>query len=414
MNDPYRVFETLKDHYLMYIESRFALRHSQLRQERRDLLDQDEHLYREPHIEFVPPYQSSHKKLAEAALEIDGLPDELGDFAHHGLFESKNSLYKHQYEAIEAAQNKHVVITAGTGSGKTEAFLIPVIARLLEESKRWPTNNLRPWAWWQGNGSRISQRGNEPRQRQAAIRTLILYPMNALVEDQMQRLRKALDSDEAHEWLKNHRGNNRFYFGRYTGQTPVSGSEINPVTNRPNTNKIDKLRSELQDMDRTMQSIKRDSENAEKRNFFPCMDGGEMLTRWDMQSHPPDILITNYSMLNIMLLRDHEQGMIDQTRAWIESDPNNIFTLVIDELHMYRGTQGTEVAYLIRKLLHRLGLSDPKHAHQIRFIAASASLEQNANGSRNGYQYLSEFFGVAANEDTFEIIGGTHELPAQD
>ncbi|KAA3655113.1 MAG: hypothetical protein DWQ04_33640, partial [Chloroflexi bacterium] len=121
MNDPYRVFETLRDHYLMYIESRFALRHEKLRQERHDLLNQDTHLYREPHIEFVPPYQSSDKKLAQAATEIDGLPDELGDFAAHGLFAQRYSLHQHQYDAIKAAQNKHVVITAGTGSGKTEA-----------------------------------------------------------------------------------------------------------------------------------------------------------------------------------------------------------------------------------------------------------------------------------------------------
>jgi len=428
MNDPYRVFETLKDHYLMYIESRFALRHPQLRQERRNLLDQDERLYREPHIEFVPPYKSSNKKLPQASVEIDRLPNELGDFAAHGLFNSDYTLHQHQYDAIKSAQNKHVVITAGTGSGKTEAFLIPVIARLLEESKRWPAYHPRSWAWWQGSKSRTPQRDNEPPQRQSAIRTLILYPMNALVEDQMQRLRKALDSDGAHEWLGKYRGDNRFYFGRYTGQTPVAGREY--------PDKRNKLRSDLQDMDRTMRSIKRDIQKArqvlddaqnadeekdatkkldeqiEKLHFFPRMDGAEMLTRWDMQSHPPDILITNYSMLNIMLLRDQEKEMIEKTRAWIESDSNNVFTLVVDELHMYRGTQGTEVAYLIRKLLHRLGLSE--RPNQVRFIAASASLEQDDDGSRNGYQYLSEFFGVEANEQTFDIIGGAHELPPRD
>ncbi|MBK8129419.1 MAG: hypothetical protein IPK53_11070 [bacterium] len=109
----------------MYIESRFALRHEKLRQERQALLNQDTRLYREPHIEFVPPYQSSGKKLSEAAAEIDGLPPELGDFAAHGLFDPGYSLHQHQYEAIKAAQDKHVVITVGTGSGKTESFLIP-------------------------------------------------------------------------------------------------------------------------------------------------------------------------------------------------------------------------------------------------------------------------------------------------
>lgn len=423
MKDPYGVFETLKEHYLMYIESRFALRHEKLRQERQALLNQDTRLYREPHIEFVPPYQSSGKKLSEAAEEIDGLPPELGGFAAHGLFDPSYSLHQHQYDAIKAAQDKHVVITAGTGSGKTESFLIPIVARLLEESKKWPDYTPRSWAWWQSGGSRVSQRGNELPQRQAAVRALILYPMNALVEDQMQRLRKALDSNAAHQWLKDHRGNNRFYFGRYTGQTPVSGPEYDPQTGRPRDTKIAKLRADLQEMDRTMRSIKRDIEKAqqqgdeeikkakEKRFFFPRTDGGEMLSRWDMQSHPPDILITNYSMLNIMLMRDQEEGMITKTRQWIEADPGHVFTLVIDELHMYRGTQGTEVAYLIRKLLHRLGLRE--RPDQVRFIAASASLEQNEGGTRNGRQYLSQFFGIEANEDGFAIIGGVRDLPPQ-
>ncbi|MDA0241801.1 MAG: DEAD/DEAH box helicase [Chloroflexi bacterium] len=423
MNDPYGIFETLKEHYLMYIESRFALRDENLRQERQALLNQDTRLYREPHIEFVPPYQSSGKKLSEAAAEIDGLPSELGDFAAHGLFDRNYSLHQHQYEALKAAQSKHVVITAGTGSGKTESFLIPVIARLLQESKKWPDCTPSSWAWWQDGRSPMSQRGNESTQRQAAVRTLILYPMNALVEDQMQRLRKALDSDETHQWLKNHRGNNRFYFGRYTGQTPVSGPEYDPQTGRLRDTKIAKLRSDLQEIDRTMRSIKRDIAKAqqqgdeairkaeEKRFFFPRTDGGEMLSRWDMQSHPPDILITNYSMLNIMLMRSQEENIIAKTRQWIESDPSHVFTLVIDELHMYRGTQGTEVAYLIRKLLHRLGLTE--RPNQARFIAASASLEQNEGGTRNGRQYLSQFFGIEANEDSFAVIGGARDLPPQ-
>jgi DEAD/DEAH box helicase domain-containing protein len=422
MNDPYGVFETLKEHYLMYIESRFALRHEKLRQERQALLNQDTRLYREPHIEFVPPYQSSGKKLPEAAAEIDGLPPELGDFAAHGLF-GPLYLYQHQYEAIKAAQDRHVVITAGTGSGKTESFLIPIVARLLTESSEWPDYTPRSWAWWRGGGSRIPQRGNESPQRHAAVRALILYPMNALVEDQMQRLRKALDSDEAHQWLKDNRGNNRFYFGRYTGQTPVSGPEYDPQTGKTRDTKIAKLRADLQEMDHTMRSINRDIEKAQqqgkeeikkakaKRFFFPRTDGGEMLSRWDMQSHPPDVLITNYSMLNIMLMRDQEEEMIAKTRRWIEADSSHVFTLVIDELHMYRGTQGTEVAYLIRKLLYRLGLTG--RPNQVRFIAASASLEQDEGGTRNGRQYLSQFFGIEADEDNFAVIGGVRDLPSQ-
>ena len=81
-----------------------------------------------------------------------------------------------------------------------------------------------------------------------------------------------------------------------------------------------------------------------------------MWSRWDMQDHAPDILITNYSMLNIMLMRGVEAGIFDQTRSWLQADPSHVFHLVVDELHTYRGTPGTEVAYLIRVLLDRIGL----------------------------------------------------------
>ena len=81
-----------------------------------------------------------------------------------------------------------------------------------------------------------------------------------------------------------------------------------------------------------------------------------MWSRWDMQDHPPDILITNYSMMNIMLMRSVEMPIFDQTRQWLAADRSHVFHLVVDELHTYRGTPGTEVAYLIRVLLDRLGL----------------------------------------------------------
>ncbi len=156
-----------------------------------------------------------------------------------------------------------------------------------------------------------------------------------------------------------------------------------------------KLRRSLNEIAATAESVRTD---ASRRNFFPRVDGAEMLTRWETEDFPPDILINNYSMLNIMLMRDHEEDIIENTRSWLAEDQSNVFTLVIDELHMYRGTPGTEVAYLLRKLLLRLGLWE--RPDQVRFIAASASLEDDVAG-RN---YIREFFGMDANR--FDIIPG--------
>ena len=119
-----------------------------------------------------------------------------------------------------------------------------------------------------------------------------------------------------------------------------------------------------------------------------------MWSRWDMQKTPPDILITNYSMLNIMLMRSIEKPIFDQTRDWLESDPCrntdhplHVFHLIVDELHSYRGTPGTEVAYIIRLVYDRLGLTPD--SRQLRILTTSASLDDTDDG-RN---FLREFFG---------------------
>jgi DEAD/DEAH box helicase domain-containing protein len=393
MNDPYGVFKQLLDFYIKYYESRFDLRHEPLMQERHQLLLTDGYIFREPYIEAVPSYVSSNQTLREATAALK-LSPALADFAECGLFPSDFRLHQHQYNALISVQNgRHVVITAGTGSGKTESFLLPIVASLLAESRMWSTPKpSAPSAWWKDNSGFAPQRNYET--RPAAIRALILYPMNALVEDQMQRLRRALDGPRARQWLDKHRRGNRLYFGRYTGRTPVSGDTSNRT-------RLRQLREYLRRVSQTSRKVAADEE---RRYFFPQVDGAEMLSRWDMQVAPPDLLITNYSMLNVMLMRDIEQSMFETTRQWLAADPNHVFTLVVDELHLYRGTPGTEVALLLRNLLLRLGLIDKPQ--QVRFIAASASLTNDDAGR----EYVSQFFGAQPN--AFDIIPGQRNLPS--
>ena len=99
-----------------------------------------------------------------------------------------------------------------------------------------------------------------------------------------------------------------------------------------------------------------------------------------MQEKAPDILITNISMLNAMLSRSSEQRMLEQTREWLASDERSRFTLVIDELHLQRGSEGTEFMYLLRLLLVRLGLDQPKQHKQLQLLASSASLPSEGQG----------------------------------
>lgn len=126
-----------------------------------------------------------------------------------------------------------------------------------------------------------------------------------------------------------------------------------------------------------------------------------MYSRWDMQKFPPDILITNYSMLNIMLMRNIEADIFEKTKQWLQQDRiNHKFQLVLDELHTYRGTAGTEIAYLLRTFLDRIGLTPD--SNQLQILASSASLGDNEEESK---QFLKEFFGCK-DKDKFEIISG--------
>ncbi len=396
--------------YLRYLDSPFDLRYPDLIAERRALLNVDGRLFRQPLIEPIPAYQSSNQTfqgIAQAQLGNSWSPAEvtdLADFVSLELFPPSRLPYTHQEQVFaESVVNGHdVVVTTGTGSGKTECFLLPIIAALVRESAAWGQAGPRDpqWDWWnhrQNQNSnrwlpRIPQRGHEnPALRPAAMRAIILYPLNALVEDQLGRMRAALDSDHARSWLQTRRAGNRFYFGRYTGRTPVSGGR--------NSAKTAKLREDLRLMEQEAQRVAGSS----AAQFFPRIDGGEMWSRWDMQDDPPDILITNYSMMNIMLMRSMELPIFDLTRQWLEVDRSRLFHLVVDELHTYRGTPGTEVAYIIRVLLDRLGLAPD--SSQLRIIASSASLTDDASG----LDYLEAFFG--RDRSHFQVIGGNTVNP---
>ena len=140
----------------------------------------------------------------------------------------------------------------------------------------------------------------------------------------------------------------------------------------------------------------------EVRSQFPDPARGELVTRWDMVAAPPDILVSNFSMLNVMLMRSLEEPIWEQTRDWLASDPANAFTLVVDELHQQRGTAGSEVALLLRNLLQRLGLE--ADSRQLRCIGTSASL---GDDTETAAEYLEQFFGVPRSR--FMVIPGQPE-----
>lgn len=391
---PIELYQLVKEGYLRYFDTAFWLRYPQLREERRRLLEADGAVFRDLLVEPVMPYDAG-PPLQEVCQQV-GLPQSVADRLGWMLFGKDGSfpVRDHQARALRISLEqdpslpRHAIVTSGTGSGKTESFLLPIFARLLREARQWerPREIHR---WWdrehEGTPWKPCRRLNDSA-RPAALRAIVLYPTNALVEDQISRLRRATESTSEAP------GRPLLFFGRYTGATIGSGA-------RPEHSRDDRV-FEAARMLREMEE-ERDGINArdvEVLSQFPDPRLGEMLTRWDMILTPPDILVTNYSMLNVVLMREREDRMFHTTRTWLEADTNNALTLVVDELHTYRGTQGSEVALLIRKLLRRLGLS--LDAPQLRIIGTSASLE-----GESGCKFIHQFFGVPA--ESFEIVKGS-------
>lgn len=437
MKDPIGSFETIKENFIRYVKTAFGTKFEGVEKERYDLLNYDKVLYRKPWIEPLPDYISSGKKINDLTAEdLGNALNEAEVETFKGLVNTgligNFPLYSHQAEMLkQALLGNNCIITSGTGSGKTESFLLPLFATLSKELSNWTTPNQQSTSinsWWRENGGLPARQivntsnftlSNDVRQRnhetrKAGVRALILYPMNALVEDQMSRLRKALDSDNTRNWLSENTNGNKIYFGRYNGSSPVAG-ELKKIkddgTFAINTNKVNQLKEQLQqietDSNRVAQYIQQTGKTGDDakdlKSFFQLLDGAEMRSRFDMQVAPPDILITNYSMLSIMLMRDIDKGIFNETKQWLEESENNIFHLIIDELHLYRGTQGTEVAYLLKLVLNRLGLN-PNHP-QLRILASSASLEakEETKEGQESKQFLKDFFGT---EKPFKIIEG--------
>ncbi len=408
MKTPNEVVDATRNEFLRYYDTAYRLSDAGVMAERSALLGHQGVLFGEPFIELLPEYplagaHDGEERAVAASLDRAGAPAILAELVRDVVLAgapTPRRLYDHQEEALQEsfAKRRHVAITSGTGSGKTEAFLLPILARLTREAEGWsaPPADAEGGAWWRTSPTREPQRRPNGH-RKAAVRALVMFPMNALVEDQLVRLRRYLDSVESRAWFANHLKGNRFYFGRYTGRTPVAGPKDEGSFRKQ------RLRAEMRQADRQWQAVQRLLTNPDLKGeidpetsfVLPRVapeGSAEMRSRWDMQDAPPDVLITNFSMLSIMLGRDEERSIWDDTAQWLE-EPDAEFTLVLDELHVYRGTPGTEVAYLIRRLLRRLGLD--QRPEKLRVIAPTASLDAS------GTEYLQAFF---ATTSAFSVV----------
>ena len=362
------IADALRSRLHRYIEAAYHLRNSSVVDERRKLLSETGAISREAFLETTPSYE-----LGGAYAQL-GLPEPIGSTLNElttwepgiGIFARP---YRHQAEALRAFFNDYhdLIVSTGTGSGKTETFLLPILGSLLEEAAHRPGSFALP-----------------------GFRAMLLYPMNALVSDQIARLRRLFGDERLSNLFRSRYGRHP-RFGMYTSRTPYAGQR-DPKRDAKNVEPL--LRYYL-DLQETAERDGPGSTSAQlvqelhARGRWPAKDlvrfcgqgrweqrlqtqpdDRELLTRHEMHQECPDILVTNYSMLEYMLMRPIERSMFEQTREWLVSNPANQLILVVDEAHLYRGTAGAEVAHLIRRLQSRLGI--PRE--RLRCILTSASL----------------------------------------
>jgi ATP-dependent helicase YprA (DUF1998 family) len=391
-----------------YIEATYHITDAPLIEQRRQLLDQTGVIFQIPYLESTPRYQagplySQMEGLPDAALKVyQALSKSDGDLPQV-LYDPP---YDHQAKAIKHCliESKNLLIMTGTGSGKTESFLLPILGKIAREA------SSSPVAF-----------GGE-----SAVRALLLYPMNALVNDQLGRLRSLFGDPRVVALFKKWAGRPP-RFARYTSRTPYAGVRDKDkdarrlkafeqfyveIQRRAEGEASDEQSEALQLMQQLKQKGKwpakpdlviwygkRDWQDRKTKEFIRAVclpDDTELLTRHEVQKSPPDLLVTNYSMLEYMLMRPIERPIFDATREWLAKNTNEKFLVVLDEAHLYRGAAGAEVGLLLRRLRDRLGI--PPERFQV--ICATASFDDKEYAPLFGAQ-LS---GVPA--ETFEPVTG--------
>lgn len=401
-------YQTIRDRLKNYIKSDYFANSETLLLYVEDLLGElcSEHtnIAREPYIETSASYKKIINGLNGSNLIQQEVKELLLKLVAEGLGVFADP-FEHQVDALESfLRGKDLFVSTGTGSGKTECFLWPIISKSFIEAK-----------------SRPQDFGKN------AVRILIIYPMNALVSDQLARFRKIMGDDKFKDiFTKDTQAIRIPHFGMYTGRTPYSGdSNLNNSRKLAQTFRENYLINQDSDEDTKHQQennikglksinkypakfgkdgLERFIENLEKNIHEPHPYDAEFITRFEMQICPPDILITNYSMLEFMLMRQREANIWDKTKEWLNSAEENRLLVVLDEAHMYRGSPGGEISLLLERLFFRLGITKEK----VQFILTTASMPKDEKKAID--DFYSGLTGKSPSKYVF-LTGSKENLP---
>ncbi len=304
----------IRDTYLRYLSTIYPFRDPQLREAFVKAISDRERLVKGPLLEASPPFERG--RTIEQLVTAGVLHPLFRELCSEALPWDR-TLHLHQDQAVThvVQRNRNVIVATGTGSGKTESFLLPIFDSLLRE--------------------RAAGTLGEP-----GVRALLLYPMNALANDQLKRLRHVLKAFPA------------ITFGRYTGETEETYEQA-------------------------------------RERFYAQFPGeqllpNELICRKQLRESPPHILLTNYAMLEYLLLRPEDCEFFDGPTG------NKWKFIVLDEAHIYDGASGIEIAMLLRRLKDRVVQSQQG---RIRCIATSATLGRGRPDFPAAVEFAERLFG---------------------
>lgn len=316
--DPIQTSNKLRDDYIKYLSSRFYLQDDELREQFKEKLNQKK-LINGPYLEVTPMYQTGASLNQLISEEV--LSEKLKE---NKKYEPNMVLYTHQEEGIRkiVEGRRNVVAASGTGSGKSFIYLISILNYLLRQKEQ---DKLDP-----------------------GVRALLVFPLNALANDQLDSLRELLVHYP------------KITFGRYTGDTKESRGTA-------------------------------EQEYRKMHDDEPLPN--ELLSRQEMRNTPPHILLTNFSMLEYLMLRPGDSMFFSGKHA------QNWRFIVFDEAHVYSGSRGIETAMLIRRVKERVVKS---RKGKLQCIATSATLGEGKSSGSRLVDFAENLFGEKF--DTEDII----------
>lgn len=240
--------------------------------------------------------------------------------------------FKHQVESWEKLlSGRSICVTTGTGSGKTECFMVPLVKDLADEYAKRHADEQQPQP--------------EP------VQAIFLYPLNALMDDQRTRMSECIECSEQ-----------KLTFAVYNGNSPENEDDI----------------------DRNVTTVL-----ADRRKH-------EYVLRDEIRKNHPNILFTNPTMLEYMLLRKNDQPILNDSQKQLR-------WIVIDETHTFTGAGAAELALLIRRVLDAFDTS----IDNVRFATSSATVG-GINGTQDLVKFISDITGKPQNE--IDVIRGNRSL----